>query len=160
MLARNTEILRLRLRMRVSKKMWWRAGLLGGGFLGDAFDFYEGVFGEGGYLDGGTCWWHYSCRGEVAGVDFVHRGEVLQVFEEDSGFDDVDHVDACCGEDGLDVFEHTGGLLNDAAGDEVAGVGIECDLAGGEKRVADADGLRVGADGGGGVFGRDGGLGL
>jgi len=70
----------------------------------------------------------------------------------------VDHVDARGGEDGFEVFEDASGLFGDAARNEIAGVGIEGDLAGGEEGVAYADGLRVRADGGRGVFGGDGGL--
>ena len=136
-----------------------RNGVLGAGvFFGDDFDFYEGFAGEAGYGYGGAGGGYDSVGGEDGGVDFVHRGEVFHVLEEDGGFDDVDHAEAGGFEDGGEVLEDLGGLLLDAAGDELAGGGVEGDLAGGVEGVADADGLGVGADGGGGFFGGDCGL--
>ena len=136
-----------------------RVGLGRGLEFGDDFDLDQGVLGEGGDGDGGAGrgWYAFGC--EILGVDGVHGGEVAHVLEEDSGFDDVDEVHACLLEDGFEAFAGAGGLLGDAAGDHLAGDGIECDLAGGVEGVADADGLGVGADGGRGLAGDDGGFG-
>ena len=122
---------------------------------GDAFDFDEGVFREAGYLDGGTGGWHVAFWGEVAGVDLVHGGEVVHVLEEDGGLENVGEREVDGVEDGAEVFADALGLLGDAAFDEVAGGGVDGDLAGGVDEIADTDGLRVGADGGGSVGGGD-----
>src|SRR6202046_1177428 len=64
---------------------------------GDALDFYEGVLGEAGDLDGGAGGRGDAFGGEVLGVEGVHSGEVGHVFEEDGGLDDVGEVEACGG---------------------------------------------------------------
>ena len=50
------------------------------------------------------------------------------------------------GEDGAEVLENAGGLLGDPAVDQLAGGGIEPDLAGREQEAVGAGGLAVGAD--------------
>ena len=82
-----------------------------------------------------------------------------KVLDEDRGLDNVAHLEAIEGKDGLDVFAHLRGLLDDPAGHEVPGGWINRDLPRGEERVAGADGLRVGADGGGSFGSRDGAFG-
>ena len=51
------------------------------------FDKY--VFGQAGDFDGGAGWRLGAGAGEVFGVDGIHGGEVVEVFEEDGGFDDL-----------------------------------------------------------------------
>ncbi len=101
----------------LKSEMWGTHGRWLGGD-GDALDFYEGVFGEAGDLDGGAGGRGDAFGGEVFGVEGVHGGEVGHVLEEDGGFDDVGEVQAGGGEDGLEVLEDAGGLGFDAAGDE------------------------------------------
>ena len=120
-----------------------------GVFLGDAFDFDQRILGQGGDLDGRASRRDNAHRGEVLCVNLVHGGEIGHALEENGRFDDVAQVDAGLGENGFQVFKNLPGLLLDAAGDEVACLGIGRYLAGGEEHVADANGLRVGADGGG-----------
>ena len=44
-------------------------------------------------------------------VDFVHGREVVHVLEKDGGLDDLGEAGAGGLEDGLQVFEHAGGLF-------------------------------------------------
>ncbi len=97
-------------------------------------------------------------RSQIAGVDGVHGGEVVHVLQKDHGLDHAGEVGAGGGKHGFQVLEDPGGLLDDAARDDLAGGGIERDLAGGVDEVAETDGLRVGPDGGGSIGGSDGGL--
>ena len=53
----------------------------------------------------------------------------------------------------FDVAKGLPGLLGNAAGDKLAGGGVDGHLTGGDEKRAAVDGLRVGADGGGGLFG-------
>ena len=62
-------------------------------------------------------------------------------FEEDGGLDDMDEVQARFGQDSFEILQDADGLLGDSAGDELAGHGIECDLAGGKYCVSNADSL-------------------
>ena len=105
---------------------------------GDALDFDEGVFGEG--FDG-----HGAAGGEgfgkVLGVDFVHRGEVAHVGEEDGGLHDVGEAEAGGFEDGGGIFDGLFRLLLDAAFGEGAGGGIDGELTRDEdETVAAVDG--------------------
>jgi hypothetical protein len=45
---------------------------------------------------------------EESGVDGVHGGEIVHVFEEDGCFDDVTETAVAGVEDGLQVFERLG----------------------------------------------------
>src|SRR5207245_2722141 len=80
-----------------------------------------------------------SLRKTVA--NFVHRGEVVHVTEEDGGFDDVGKIQALRAEKAFDVFQHARGLFGDAACDNVAGRWIEWNLAGAEKEISGPNSL-------------------
>ncbi len=67
-------------------------------------------------------------------------------------------VGAGGGEDGLQVLQDAGRLFGDAACDKLPGGGIEGDLAGRVDEIAEADGLRIGADGAGCCGGGNGGF--
>ena len=120
----------------------------------DGFDFDQRVFGQTCDLDGGA---GGRVMWEESGVDGVHGGEIVHVFEEDGCFDDVTETAVAGVEDGLQVFERLGGLFGDAAGHEGRSGGIDGKLAAGEDEVAggQADGLGVRANGGGGGVGGD-----
>jgi hypothetical protein len=92
---------------------------------GDDFDFDEGVLGEAGDFDGGAGRCDGAFGRKVLSVDGVHGGKVVHVLKKDDGFYDVGEVGSRGREDGLDVFEDTGGLIGDGSGDELAGGGIE-----------------------------------
>ena len=56
------------------------------GVGGNAFDFDESAFGESTHFD------TRASRGivrENAAIDFVDRGEIVEIFDEDRRFDDV-----------------------------------------------------------------------
>ena len=53
----------------------------------------------------------------------------------------------------FDVAKGLPGLLGNAAGDKLAGGGVDGHLTGGDEKRAAVAGLRIGADGGGGLFG-------
>ena len=117
-----------------------------GSEMGDDFNFHVRALGQRGHLDGGA---GREIFGEIFGVHFVHAGEVGQVGHEDGAFHDVAEGEALVVQDGFDVLEDAFGLGFDVAGHEGAIRRIQRDLAGGEQEVADADGVVVGADGGG-----------
>src|SRR5581483_186337 len=85
--------------------------------------------------------------GDVGLVDLVDGGEVAHAGEEDGGLDDVREREARGTEDCLQVLERLAGLRGDVAGDQLAGGGIERDLAGDEDEVAAFDRRGIGADG-------------
>ena len=134
-----------------------RAGWIGirgkiGGGDGDGLDFDPGPFWEGGDLDCGPG--GLICR-EIKGVDVVHGGEIAEIGEENGGFDDMREGHFIGPEDGAEVLEDLGGLVGHVALEEFAGDRIEGDLAGAKEEIADGDGLGLGADGLGGVYGGD-----
>ena len=94
-----------------------------------------------------------EAAGEVLGIDLVHGGKVVDVSQEHSGLDDVVAGQVGLSQNGLDVLQGLFGLSLNAALHQVAGGGINGQLAGQEDQAADADSLRVGADGGGGILG-------
>lgn len=111
----------------------------------DDFDFHAGAFGEGGDL-------HRGARGEffreMFGIDFVHGGKVGEVGEKHGAFHNVGKGQSLVVQNGLHVLERPLGLRLDVAGDQVAVLGINRDLAGAEQEVAHAHGVAVRADGG------------
>ena len=93
--------------------------------------------------------------GEELGIHRVHGGEVAHVLQEHGGLDHIVHGQAGGLHNGLDVAEHLAGLLLDAAGNELAGLGVKGYLAAGDQEAAAVDGLGIGADGGGSIGGGD-----
>ncbi len=107
----------------------------------DDFDF-SGVRapGQRGDLDGGA---GGKISGEILRVNFIHAREIREVGEENRALDHVGEGQFLIVEDGLHVLQDAVGLRLDVASDEVAGGGIEGNLAGAEEQVADADGMVV-----------------
>src|SRR5689334_23588929 len=105
---------------------------------GDEIDFDADVAGEARDLDGGA-------RGrtgrEKARVNFVHFGELAHVLEKYGGADGFIERRAGGFDDGLKILQDAIGLRGDVAFDELAGGGIESDLAGNENEAVGADGL-------------------
>ena len=118
--------------------------------MGDYFDFYVCGFGKRGDLDRGA---GRKIVGEIFRVDFVHTGEVAEVGQEHSAFDDVGESQFLVVQDGFYVLEDALGLSFDVAGDEVTGRWVERDLAGAKEQIADADGMVIGTDSGRGLGG-------
>ncbi len=114
---------------------------------GDGVDFDEHVFGKADDLYGGAGWRGFR---ERFGVDCVHGGEVVHVFEEDGGFYDVAEIRAASRQDGFQIFQHLPGLRFNPVRNR-AGGWMERDLPGAIERIADLDGLRIGADRRGGA---------
>ena len=117
----------------------------------DGLDLHQRAPGQRTHLHGGTG--GILALGEKLGVHRVHGGEVAHALQEHGGLDHVVHGQAGSPQNGLDIGQHLAGLLGDAAGNKLAGGGVKGHLAGGDEEAAAVDGLRVRADGGGGVGG-------
>src|SRR5450631_263292 len=116
----------------------------------DHINFYQDIFWQPRYFDRG------SGRGrllEVAAVDFVHGHKVSHVFQEDGAAEDLVHGAARGLQDGGEILQHAVGLGAYVARDDLLGGGIDGDLSGREDQALSSDGLRVRADGLGGVLG-------
>ena len=74
----------------------------------DDVDFYQGVFGKTGCLNGRAC---RGGRREVPSVDLIHGREVVHILEEYRGFYNVPPGDPGCFKNGLDIFQHALSLL-------------------------------------------------
>lgn len=114
--------------------------------LGDQFDLDEYIPGQPGDFDRGPGR-RRSVLADVGTVYLVHGCKVVEIFEEDGGLDYAVKTAARGIEDGFQIFEHTGRLFDDAAGDDLLGERIEGNLPGGEDKVPGADGLGIGPDG-------------
>ena len=77
----------------------------------------------------------------MVGVDGVHGGEVVEILEEDGGFEYVLEAGAGGFEDGFEIQKDAVGLLGDGAWDDLLGLGVEGYLAAGEEERAEADGF-------------------
>lgn len=86
----------------------------------------------------------------MAGVDGVDGGEVGHVLDEQGGLHGAVDVGPRRAENGGQVAEDLFGLGLDPGGDGAAGR-VHRDLTGDEDEIADALGLGIGADGGGGL---------
>ena len=84
----------------------------------DALDLDECASGELGHL-------HGAARGrliaEVAGVDLVEVGEMIEVHQEAGRLDDAVEAGPGCGQDRAEVLHHALGLHGDVALDDLAG---------------------------------------
>lgn len=76
-------------------------------------------------------------------IGSVHLGKVGHIGQEDVHLDDLGHLGAGGGQDGLDVVAAGLSQVADVAGDEGAG-GVGGDLAGDEDLAVGADGLGLG----------------
>ncbi len=118
----------------------------------DDLDFHVRAFWQRGHLDGGA---GRKISREKFRVNLVHRGEIGEAREEHRAFDDVGEGQVLVVQDGLEVEQHALGLGLDVARDEVAGGGVQRNLAGAKKQIADTHGVVVRADGRGGFRGFD-----
>ena len=114
--------------------------------FGDQFNLDESILGEARGFNGSACRCDDALRCEVLGVNRVHGGEVIHVFEIDIGLDDAIERSPRGFEDSFQVLESAPGLLGDSAGDELLGGGIKSGLSGGEDEIAAANALRIGSD--------------
>lgn len=89
----------------------------------------------------------YSAGGQVArevlGVDGVDRIQIRDVAELDIHFDDIVHHMADALDDGLDIAQALGGLLFDAASQDLAGGGVNRQLRRQMVVVGEGDGLAM-----------------
>ena len=115
----------------------------------DALDLDEGVFGQGGDLDAAA---GGEAAVEVGAVNLVHGAEIGQILHENRRFDDVVEAQAGLVQDGLQIFEGLVGLGLHAIG-QIAGGGIQAELAAAIDGGACVNGRRLGAEGGRGVRG-------
>src|SRR5215469_1842302 len=91
-------------------------------------------------------------RSEEALVDRIDSGELRDVGQIERHLDDVAHVESGGRQDLARVVERLIHLRFEAV-DDFAGRGVEADLAGGERKTAGDDRLRIWADGVRGVCG-------
>src|SRR5271156_5426296 len=84
---------------------------------------------------------------EIARIDFVHGGEVVHVFEENTEFYGAVKRGAGGLHDGFQIFEYARGLFRSAAFNGLAGRWIKGNLAGDKDKSVGLDRLRVWADG-------------
>ena len=125
-------------------------GRRGGIGDGDGLDLDPSAFGERGHLDGGA---GGLMAGKIGGVHVVHGGEIAEVDEENRCLYDIGKGHFVRFQDRAEVVQDEGGLLRHVAFEQVAGDGVEGDLARAKEEVPDGDGLRVRADGLGGIGG-------
>ena len=150
----SAPVLRKRARRSSDMKISILTGSIVGGFRtgtavvsdSDDFDFDARSFGQTGDLHGRT---RRRLLFKIRAVNFVHGLEIGEIHEEDCGLDDVVEGQAFGFQNRSDVFHDAPGLHIDAAGNDLAGFGVERDLSGAINGRSNADGLRIGADGGG-----------
>ena len=82
-------------------------------------------------------------------------GEVVHVFEEDGGLDDVIQRDARGFENGFQIFQDTFGLLANVGANKIVGLGIERNLAGNKNEAIGFNRLGIRADGLGAAVGKN-----
>ena len=112
----------------------------------DDFDFHVRAFGQRGDLDGGT---RRKIIREISRVNFVHAGEIREVRHKHRALHYIGEGEFLVLEDRFDVFQNAFGLGLDVAGNQVAILRIDRDLAGAEQQVANAHGVIVRTDSGG-----------
>src|ERR1035441_1814465 len=114
------------------------------------------MFEAGRLLEGGLLLpWSGRAGPEVAAVDFVHGGEVSQVFQEDGAAENLLHANARSLQNGGEILEHAVGLGAYVSGYDLLSGGINGHLSGCENQALGSNGLRVGSDGLRGLGGRD-----
>ena len=111
--------------------------------------FDEYIFWQARDFNGGTRRQPDAFRRKIFCVDGIHRGEIIEVFEEDGCLDDALEGASAGVENGFEVLEDLSGLLDYSAGDYLLRLRIERDLPSGEEQATHTYSLRVGADGGG-----------
>ncbi len=127
-----------------------RSDRSGGRAHGNHFHFDPGTHRKG-------C--HGECRpgrvglGHVGLVDLVDGREVRHVREKDGGLHDMGERQARRGENALQVFHGLARLRRHVARHQLAGRGVERDLARDEQQVPVLDRRRIGANGLGPVCG-------
>lgn len=119
----------------------------------DQVDFYEHILGQTGDFYGGAGGRGLTVGLQIRAVDSVHCCKVVEVFQENRCFDGAIEAAAALFEYGFEIFEDAGRLLSDASRNNLLGFRIKGDLAGSENKVARANGLGIGSDGGGGFAG-------
>jgi hypothetical protein len=82
-------------------------------------------------------------RCEVLGIDSVHRGEIIHVFEVNVRLHDAIEGGSGSFKDGFQILESAPCLFGDSAGDELLCRRIKRGLSGSEDEVAAAYALRV-----------------
>src|SRR6202041_719477 len=87
---------------------------------------------------------------EILDHDLVDLREMPEVGQENRRLDDVVEAGAGGRNDRLQVFEYPARLYFDVALDQFLGERIQRDLTREPQGIAGPDGLRIGADGGGG----------
>jgi len=116
--------------------------------LGNDFDFDQQIARQTRYFNRGARRQNAGAVRKKRRVHRIHGCEIVHVFQEDGGFDDLAQAAAPGFEHGFQVCNGSLRLFLDAAGNNLPGDGVEPTLASGEDKVADAYTLRIRADGG------------
>src|SRR6266481_91397 len=107
---------------------------------GDDFDFDQGILREARDLHGRS---RGRSQGEIAGVHFVHRSEIVHVLQEDRRLDDVIHLRSGGLHDPTNVFQDPFRLFADIGLRHLARFRIQSYLSRDEQETVRADGLRI-----------------
>ena len=88
-------------------------------------------------------------------VNCIHTRKISEIGHKHRAFDDIGKSQLLVVEDGFDILEHAFGLRFDVAGNQIAGRGINRDLPGAKKQIANPHGLIVRTDRSGRFCGLD-----
>jgi len=109
-------------------------------------DLDIGPLRQRGDLDRGPCG---KVRRKILCVHLIHAGEICQVRQENSAFDDIRERELLIVENRLNILQGPPGLRLDVSADKVAGCRVQWYLTGAEKEVANSYGVIIRADRGG-----------
>ena len=114
---------------------------------GDGFNLYQGVLGQGGYLERST---GGAIGRKVLCIHFVHGTKVGNIAQQNSGFDYITQAQTAGFQYCLDILQRLFGLHLDGVAGKSAGGGVNGQLAGNKGNGTGAgDGLAVRANGAG-----------
>ncbi len=118
----------------------------------DHFDFDFRAFRQSGHLYGRA---GRGLAAEIGAVDLVDYLEIAEVGEKDRCFQYVGQREAFRFQNTADVVHHPPGLRCNVVGHNLPTFGVQRNLAAAKDKIAGTNGLRIRADGGRGIGGRD-----
>ena len=119
----------------------------------DGLDLHQCALGQSAHFHGAAG--GIVALGKELGIHGVHGGKIAHILQEHGGLSHMIHGQAGRLHNGLHIGQGLAGLGGDIALHQVAGGGINGDLAGGDDEAAAVDGLGIGADGGRSAGGGD-----
>lgn len=108
--------------------------------MSDDLDLDISAFRQGRDLDSRTS---REVGREVFRVDLIHAGKIRKVRHEDSALDDIGEREFLILQDRFYILQHALGLHFDVSGHEVAGGGLDWNLARAKQEIADTYGMIV-----------------